>query len=305
MEQPFKRRRVSRRDVQPRERTATTDNHGQEWASFKLVKENGPGTQLPPYKGTPIIESKSLNPPLNKPIPSRKASRRGDLRLPKIRPRIYDANLPETSAAGSVVQVVVDTRGATLAKALVPAASAIVSLEGVGQLTVNHNLALASPLPSSQFNAPAQQPTTSGASQLANALNAATTINPSATQTSKALNSPDPSSQQIFSPQPSTPPSPSDSLDSASLPLFAALSSAQFHALNVGSQPTTVELIIPFPSSSNTTCKRISFGCLSCILILISSHRRANHINYYSFRDYRIKINPSAHNDNYTVFFTF
>ena len=295
MEQPFKRRRVSRRNVQPRERTATADNHGQEWASFKLVKENGPGTQLPLYKGTPIIDSESLNPPLNKPIPSRKALRRGDTRLPRIRPRLYNANLPETSAAGSVVQVVVDTRGATLAKALVPAASTIVSLEGAGQLTVNHNPALASPLPSSQFNAPAQQPTTSGA----------TTIDPSATQTSTALNSPDPSSQQIFSPQPSTPPSPSSSLDSASSPLFAALSSAQFHALNVDSQPTTVELIIPFPSSSNTTCKRISFGGVSCLLILIPSHWRANHINYYSFKDYRVQIYPSTHNNNYTVFFTF
>lgn len=259
MEQPFKRRRVSRRDVQPIEPATTTDNHGQEWASFKLVKENGAETQLPLYKGTPIIAPSNLNPPLNKPIPSRKASRRGGNRLSKIRQRDYDANSPETSTAGSVVQVVVDTGGATIAKALVPAASSIVSFEGIGQLTVNHNPILPSLLPSSQFNALVQQPTASETSQPASATSAAATNNPSVAQSSTAVDSPGPSSQNVLSPQPSTPlpSSPSSSADSTGLPLFAAASSAKFHAVNVSSPPTTVELIIPFPSASNSTCKRI------------------------------------------------
>lgn len=251
MEQPFKRRRLSQRNFQPTKHATTIDNHGPEWASYTLVKENRAGTHVPLYKDTQYSAPDNQHSPLNKPIPSRKASTWGNTRLPKIRPRTYNAKPSQASAVGSVVQVIVDTKGATLTQALVPAASSVLSFEGIGRLTVDHVPANPSP---SQPNTPHQQPTFTIIPQLRKA---AATISPSPNQISTAINSQAPKSQKILSAPPSTPlpPSPSNSLDSDDVPLFAASSSAKFHAVNVGSQRVTVEVIIPLASNSTTPSK--------------------------------------------------
>ena len=282
MEHPSKRRRVSRKETQSVRENNVKRDHELQWDRNKLVKAKGYGGQVPLYTGISNIASRDVHLPLNQPVPSRKVSAPENTRRAKLHPRDLhprSSQASKESANASVVQVVVvngGNAGATLTQVALPVAVNTFSLNDFGPVTLEDlGFHSPSPSPSRQSSGPAspadvtpitQQPTSLAQSSQPTNRAPSSSVTAKASSTNSNPMSIDLhglSSQQILSPEPSTPlpPSPSDEqLTETSASSFfppASASDSQIPASHGGSQPPVITINIPFPSSgnSNLTCK--------------------------------------------------
>ena len=242
MEQPFKRRRVSRRGEQRIGESNPEDDLWLQWKNHDLVKEKSLGS------------SGGFDGP-NYPLNGSKATRRasipgndGDFRLhPRNLIHRRNSDSPTNTAVVSLIQVVVHSGDATPTNVFVPAESSVFSLPGFGPVTLKNPAPSASPAPSpapsvlnpgiSASNQQAPQSTQSASfsqavpsSQLSvppsqaiqpheyAASSAASSAAPTRS-TSMTINLQGISSQQVISPSPSSPlpPSPASSESSGSI----------------------------------------------------------------------------------------
>lgn len=290
MEQPFKRRKVSRR-VEQTWRETNLDGLRPKWKNYDREKESNRGREQPRPKGTPSGAFDGTNLPLNPFEPPHKALYPRN----EIQPVLHPRNLtqrqnfvsPKSTAVASVVQVDVQSGDGSVANVYVPAGSSVVSLSGHALLTLSDSPAIPSSSTSippytraASSAAPPQSTLTSAASSQAvpsstppvsaspssSALRptksqdyAANTVTSSrATATPMTINLQRLSSQEVLSPSPSSPlpPSPASSLSSSSASASFFPSSAGTSSQSTATQTPSSSEPQPSPKSSSLSATR-------------------------------------------------